>query len=740
MKILLKKDRFPAFIRVLLRFAGLLILLIVLAYGIILIPAVQHTIQKRVVCTLNQYGMIYMRDLSMNWRLYVRAHQIQWSEPAAGRQITCDTLGIQIAPFRLLQREIPVSSVDVRGLSGNGGSVDSFMGKHNKNIPATHRPSRWRLGQCLFQASNVNLSAGRGSTSFNLTGMNVRIHLHHDMNMEGLVKIDTFDLRRDLKTLSLGNISAGFSLLDEPEDSLGFQSKFIELRLKKSNDGLFHGLWIGTGYRTVLSWLNVNTPVRQISGEGILELSFSPFYLKTRNRLFLNSESPLYPDSLQFSGTVFPNGIQSVQLNIPWLEGKAEITGGVSFDSSDVSTLSLAVSVLSLDPLWQGIRNSVSPFQGYFSGHLTGTGPGLLFKYWSGQGSGKLSRLFYQNQPVSDMTAQLDFSPERIGFSAHQLTTEISGQFVRYRSGPSGELRIRNLRTRLLAPWINLSGMQGRLQGTASISGTWAEPLAHGEFWSKQLTYQFLAVDSFYIEGGYRQTQWTIDQARILAHSDSLLNPSRPLKGNLQVAANCAGPLNRLRGGMQIYGHIQRWRRYHADSLNINLSLQDQVITAGSMFQINSLNMKTEGVFHLDSLRGELRGTMTSTGDTLEGRWITLIDTVYGFRFQTGKRLQLSLLSPLMPGLPKGLLFMQGIYQPFKNIPSGELVLEIDRLQLISNNARVSGYINLRNQMARFKTLLVNSSDSINVNGALSGISPGRSPDIQARIDGQPDL
>jgi hypothetical protein len=738
MKLTMRTAHFPIFIRLLLRFLGLFCLLLALAYGFILIPGVQYHVQKKVLNSLNRYGHISIRTLRMDWRFYLRIYQIQWSDPEAGRQITCDTLGVQLAPLRLIRREIPVSRIDVRGLSGNGGSLDSFKGETRKTVPETNRPSHWTWRHCRFQAADVSLSVQSDSTLFSLTGLRGWIYLRRGMTGEGALHIDAFDLQHHLKPLSLGPIFAGISLQNNPEDSLNFQSKFFGVNLRKLDDGHYYGIWKGTDYQLVLSWLGLRFPVQRITGQGDLGVSFSPFYLKTQSRLFLDSESALIPDSLQFSGTVFPDRIESVQLGVPWLEGKVDVTGSVGFDSSALSTLSLSVSRLSLDRLWWEIQNNSSPFRGYFSGHLTGSGPGLSFQDWSGQGTGTLSRLVYQTQPVSDLDAQLFFSPDSVGFSAHQLITEISGQFLRQRSGPKGELRFRNLRTRLLAPWMQVSGMQGRIHGNASLSGTWAAPEGRMHIWSEQLTYQFLTVDSFNIEGGYKQSQWIIDQARMFAHSDSELNSSGPFSGNLQVSADCAGPLNQLRGQIRAQGHVLRWNRFHADSLELNVSLLNQMVTTESMLQIDSLNMRTEGFFRLDSLQGELHGTMMSTGDTIAGRWITLIDTLYGFRFQTEKRLAMSVLSPFYPQIPKGFLFFQGIYQPFKNTPSGELVIEMSHLKLISDETSVSGYINLNNQTARFQTKLINGSDSLRMNGALSGVSSrSEPPTIQARIDGR---
>ncbi|MBN1782829.1 translocation/assembly module TamB [bacterium] len=613
---------------------GLLILLSLLI-ALLFLPAVQQALHHQAVKKLDQLlpGRVLIHAMQIDARFRVRAEGVQWlDEESQVPLILCDTLTVRLSLFRIFSHELPVTGVTADGLVADSRLMDRLSAARIRsgNAPDEERPEPPALRQCDFRLDNGTAVWHSPDNSHRVVMRQISgwLILGDDLPVTAHIDIGNCCLHRDTLVLDLGSMTGAI----QPEhDGIrgslqGRHDRFrFGMQTVFQNTGQIRGTWSIKDMRWIWPFFipKPAVPADSVFWAGDFSTAAGFRQIQTQSVIRFAGPSPLVPDSVSFSGTWTKEAVQNMFMQVHWLGGEVRLAGEIGLDSSRVTDCTLSLDRLSLAPLWRGIRHSACPFTGVFQGTFSGSGPGLNLKEWQGQGHLNLESVTYLGESVSPMRSVVRFSPDSASFNASQGITVIKGHYTHLESGPLVDFKVGHLRTRLLAPWINLSGFRGMLSAEGRLNGTWQNPAGIFRLSSDKLFYHFISVDTLRLDGRYRDGRFVIDRGTLAARS---VEPSPDdaselvFLGDIALRGNVSGPLDMLKGCLDINGRVRDWAGFRADTLHVQAILDSGNFRSSAVLETDTAHVVLEGYMALKDRSGRLIYRAGTTGDSLPDR------------------------------------------------------------------------------------------------------------------------
>ncbi|MFC1569856.1 translocation/assembly module TamB domain-containing protein [bacterium] len=723
-------------VSILLRIGFTMGVICLLIYGIILLPGVQNQIRILILQELGDTlpGYISIESIRMDGRFRIQVHGIQWADSSSGKDptLSCETLMMQVNLFHLIRKEFPFTLVSATKPVIDLRILNLFLPDSSLTQHADQKSSSpLKFNNCLFQISEgvIISSNSKPFIQGQIKEINGWLQLSQHKPFIGFLSIGDLSVKHDSSALSIGQLICSVSEEDNSQRGtieLIHEKTHFNAQLSFNKNRYIEGQWQFRDDGHVLPYFfdSKYSDINQCSGSGQFQGQIDSLY--SQSAIYLMDNSTLTPDSMTLSFRVLSHQIRDIFIHIPWLDGNVTFSGDLGLDSSIVSAWSFKVESLSLNPLWHGVQRMESPFEGYIHGELSAIGPGLDFRQWTGSGWLDLKDITYDRDPVAPLRSYLKFSPDSIQLFAKQGITDVSGRFLITSSGPRGVLRMKNIRTGLLAPWVNLSGLQGRMHGQVNIGGGWEKPTGQFRVNGDHLTYQFMVIDTISMGGIYENSQFEFQKSTFYAHSEpsvDSLESKEPFNGDLKIRANLSGPIHDLKGHLNMRGRIYEWSGFHADTLSLQSNIEHGNLSSTALIMKDSSKIKIKGQLGLTTMEGWMETYVSHLDDSTWGVVTAKIDTLQGLRFQTGNSgLPLNVLPAFHQSIPalRGRLTLQGNYNPFSEDPMGLLHFQGSGLPLAENETGVvNGRLDFYDKKIDINASVSCAEDSLRFDGKI---------------------
>jgi len=744
-------QRFRFFLKAAIIFSSITLLI----YGTLLMPVVQDNALRIIIHRLNKQfsGHISVESMRMNGEFTIEIRKIKWSNHHSMKKpfLLCKKASLQFNLFKLIRHQFPFTRISADSLWIDDRLLHQFSTGHTPNLSSDRTPSRsWPVQDCLFEISNGSWVSQSQTTLLQgqIRMMNGYIHFAEAQPQFGRIRIENIEIGPDSSAIPLGGL---FFHLDQKEMTRYGQLDLIHEKtrfnaaIEWTQNQALSGEWqfLDRGYLLSVLPPFSTYPLIHCSAHG--HVSGRLDSLMTHSVIYPGGAVPLMPDSVTLTGTLLPGLIHNIVICIPWLDGQIRFAGNLGIDSSRTSNCTLIAEMLSVSQFWQSIRGTSSPFTGQVLGQISAQGPGLNISQWKGSGCFRIENITHRRDPAASLTARLMFSPDSLRLSARQGTTDITGQIQTPMSEPKGWIRIQNLRTGLLAPWIHLSGFQGSMNGLGTIRGSWRNPEMRFNVSSKRLRFRFMKIDTCFIDITYKDNTFDLKTARLIAHSDTLSDQpdtDEPFLGDLKLRMHMSGLSEDLKGDCHLHGRIGNWHGWHSDTLSIQAHIHERTLLTTALITSDSSTAKLEGQIGWQPLKGQMEMRVSRLKDSTSSPFIVQIDTIHGWRFQTkGSGLSMADLSPFHSAFPsiQGRLTLSGHYKPSSRVPSGLLLFQGTDLKLSENETGLAtGRLNYQKGSLNFKTAVSCGPDSLQLSGNVrhkSGPQPSVNiPFIDAKV------
>ena len=725
-------------------------------YGILLLPGLQTRIFSEFLQRLNAElpGRLTVDSIYLNARSQLKIRGALWTDDSMQHTpvLSLETGSIQLRPLRLLRHELPFSQVDIRKLTVHDRLLDLF----SRDAPAASNSRRKngaavRFGDCHIRISDCHVVVSRPDAPVHGEIRNISgwMHLSASGPRAGRIELDSLTVRKDSALISTGKITC--TLAEQQHiryGSFNFMHDRTDCRasLSITDEGLVKGFWQFYDEAYVLPLLTASRSFafRECKAGGSFQGPVDS--IRFDSSVYVADDSEFTPDSLFVSCVLTHSQIRRINASVPWLDGRVGFHGELGMQSDQPSAWTLNLEDLSLQPLWQRIRHTPSPFTGHIQGKISGSGPGLEIRQWSGQGTISLEDISYQKDPAAPLHAVLRFSSDSIQVFAKQGITQTFAQLLPEASGPRASYYIQNIRTGLLAPWVNLTGFHGQIHGHGEVRGTWEMPEGTLHLTGDNLGYRFLIADTLLLESGFHRRGPDRIRLKFHAHTDTTANrmfPSDPFHGKITVHAEMDGSLDALRGYMKLNGRMDEYRGFRVDTLSLQTDIRDGQLAPWGFFIADSSRIAVNGQMRVKPLAGVFELTVDQVDDSLSETIHIRMDSHNGIRFHTGDRgFALALASPFYQALPAlgGRLTLHGNFNPHLKHKTGLLNFRCLDLPLsVHETGNVTGTIRYYRDVIQMSGAVSCMHDLMSLEGEIRAKENSFPSDmsVQGRLRGQ---
>ncbi|MBN2105334.1 translocation/assembly module TamB domain-containing protein [bacterium] len=730
--------------------------MLILIYVILLLPWTQNKLQTIFIPKLNEQlpGYLSVQSIRMDGCFQINIREINWSNHSSMKEpfLSCTNASLQLNLLKFIRHQFPFTHVSIDSLWIDDRLLKQLSPNDLQNSSADQKmSSSWPIKDCDFQISNSTFIS-RNPEIFvqgGIRGINFSGKLHGSELKSGLVRIRELFVWQDSSIVSLGKLTGRLYLEKNTRHcqiELTHEQTSLYATFKLNENQRVTGKWrfLDCGHLIPALISSDTFIIDQLNAKGFISGVIDS--LHTMTVIYPAASSLLIPDSLTCAGTLSPGRISEIYIRMPWLNGNMAFTGSLALNSNQTSNFTLTAEALSLSLLWQTIHRKKSPFTGQGMIQISGSGPGLDIRQWTGSGLLSIEDITYHQDKAASLAVRLLFCPDSLLLSARQGTTEVYGQLKTGMAVPEGFIQIQNLRTGLLAPWINLTGFQGGIHGRGKVKGSWENPIVHFQTYSSHLRYRFMKIDTFFMDLIYENNTIDLKTAELIAHSDTFINLAQardPFVGNLKLGTHISGPVDHLHGDFHLRGHIDEWSGFHADTLSVQADIFKRTMSAMATIVSDSSKTSVQGKIGWRPLKGQLEMDVRHLTDSTSGLLTIRIDTIHGCRFQTGDSgLPVALFSSFCSALPpvEARLALHGNYRPFSKEPFGSINFRLTDLPLSDKEAGLaSGYLHLNRDTTEFKAAVSCGSDSLLLHGNM--LKNKKSffetvPSIKARVAG----
>ncbi len=280
-------------------------------------------------------------------------------------------------------------------------------------------------------------------------------------------------------------------------------------------------------------------------------------------------------------------------------------------DTSEKSNIQFRIKNIDLNQLLGQLYQERSPFNGEVNGMLVAKGKGMQPENWMVDANLLLTKLFYDQQPVPDITNQLLIRGGTASFHFSQSCSEIFAEATLSDSILTGIVQGEILDIEPLAKLFHVSELTGRLIFDGNLSGTTSSPKISANIFGSKIDYQHFPIDSLMARLTVENYNVNLNEAIVFGEKENIDSLNAPfhlhqLHGGFHYYGKAAGSLDELDAELNVNFFQPGYANVKFDSGKIHIEKQNDIIIPQLTLAKDSIQTKITGFVFIPSKNGTL--------------------------------------------------------------------------------------------------------------------------------------